>query len=107
MPIPRLIPAMALTLALAGCAGGASGPAASANPYPPVPPPLAETIGKPPVTAVPLLWQPGFWDWTGAGYVWRPGRYVARGTHSNLFMPGYWKLEDGAYRWSPAHWLPG
>ncbi len=106
MPVPRFLPALSLALLLAGCAAAGPGPAAG-NPYPPVPPPRQEAIGKPPVTAVPLLWQPGFWDWTGAGYVWHRGRYVARGTHSNLFMPGYWKQEDGTYRWVPAHWLPG
>ena len=36
-----------------------------ANPFPPVPPPTAEIIPKPPVSAEALLWQPGHWDWNG------------------------------------------
>lgn len=95
-----LIAAAAL---LSGCAGPAATP--SAPPYPPVPPPRTETIPNPPVTATPLLWQPGSWDWTGAGYVWNPGRYVPRDGHSNLFMPGYWKQTPSGYVWQPAHWL--
>ena len=88
---------------LSGCAGPATTPAAA--PYPPVPAPWAETIPNPPVTATPLLWQPGYWDWTGGGYVWQPGRYVPRDGHSDLFMPGYWKQTPSGYVWQPAHWL--
>ena len=94
-----LIAAAAL---LSGCAGPE---ATSANPYPPVPPLQAETIPNPPVTATPLLWQPGHWSWTGAGYVWNPGRYVPRDGHGNLFMPGYWKQTPTGYVWEHAHWL--
>ena len=38
------------------------------NPYPPVPALISETVPKPPVTAEPLMWQPGHWDWNGSGY---------------------------------------
>ena len=96
-----LIAAAAL---LSGCAGPATTQPA-APPYPPVPPPRTETIPNPPVTATPLLWQPGSWDWIGSGYVWNPGRYVPRDGHSNLFMPGYWRQTPSGYVWQPAHWL--
>ena len=86
---------------LSGCAAPATAPGAP----PPVPPPQPETIPKPPVTATPLLWQPGSWRWTGAGYVWQPGRYVPRDGHGNLYMPGYWQQSPTGYRWVPAHWL--
>ena len=52
------------------------------------------------------IWQPGPWDWTGNGYVWMPGEYVPRGTHSDLWMPGYWAATPaGGWAWQPAHWL--
>jgi hypothetical protein len=86
-------------LALAGCAvvGG--------NPYPEVPPLQAETMPLPPVTATPLIWQPGHWDWTGAGYAWQPGAYVPREGHSNRWMPAHWELIGSTWVWEPAHWL--
>ena len=91
---------LGLTL-LGGCTSTTAG-----YPYPPVPPPQPEVIPKPPVTAVPLLWEPGHWNWTGAGYVWQPGRYVPRDGHGGMFMPGWWRENpSGAYQWVPAHWL--
>jgi len=102
MTLPRFaLPVLGLLLALGGCAA----PGATTRSYPPVPPPRAETIPKPPVTATPLLWEPGYWNWTGAGYVWHPGRYVPRDGHGNMFMPGWWRLDGTTYEWVPAHWL--
>jgi hypothetical protein len=86
--------------ALAGCA-----PEAPKAP-PPVPPPQAEVIPKPPVTATPLVWQPGHWNWNGSGYVWEPGQYVPRDGHSDMYMPGYWaESPQGGWHWVPAHWM--
>ncbi len=98
-----------LSLALIGLAALLSGCATSgptgAGPYPPVPPPRSETIPKPPVTATPLLWEPGHWDWIGGGYVWRHGRYVARDGRGTMFQPGWWRQTPSGYEWVPAHWL--
>jgi hypothetical protein len=95
----RLIPLVAaVTLALAGCA------VYTANPYPPVPPPQAEVMPKPPVSAQPLIWQPGHWDWNGANYVWTPGAWVPRAGHGSLWQYGYWTLSGGTWVWVPSHW---
>ena len=51
----------------------------TAGPPAPMPPPMAETMPRPPVSPVPLIWQPGHWDWTGSSYVWAPGQYVDLG----------------------------
>jgi hypothetical protein len=101
-------PTLAATLLglslLGGCA--APGPTTASYPYPPIPAPRPEVIPKPPVTATPLLWEPGHWNWTGAGYVWQQGRYVPRGNHNGMFMPGWWRQDpSGTYHWVPAHWL--
>jgi hypothetical protein len=90
----------AVGLTLAACAVGG-------NPYPPVPPPLQpDVMTKPPVTTTPLIWQPAHWDWTGGGYTWVPGEYVARAGHSDNWMPGYWAQgPEGTWVWQPAHWL--
>jgi hypothetical protein len=90
---------------LAGCAGGENAPAqVGANPYPPVPQPIAEPIPKPPVSPVPLLWQPGHWNWNGTGYTWEPGQYVPAAGHGPLFQPGYWAHTPSGWTWRPAHW---
>lgn len=114
-PSPRLLPPLslrmrwrragmaallALPLAVASCAYPSSPP--------PVPPLQAEVIPKPPVSAIPLMWQPGHWNWNGAGYDWAPGEYVPAAGHGNLWMPGYWAAGPGGAGaplvWQPAHW---
>jgi len=88
----------ALVLLLASCAGGGPTP-------PPIPQPQSEIIPKPPVSAVPLTWQPGHWDWTGSSYVWVPGQYVDAAGHLATWMPAFWENTPGGWVWHPAHWL--
>ena len=95
-------PIALLTLALAaGCVAQQQPPG---NPYPPVPPPTAEIVPKPPVAAEPLLWQPGHWDWSGSSYVWVNGQYVPAAGHGNLWVQGWWSLTPAGWAWQPAHW---
>ena len=75
--------AAAVLLLLAGCA--------TVGPPAPVPPPMAETIPKPPVSPVPLTWQPGYWNWTGSSFAWVPGQYVDLGGRGGTWMPAYWQ----------------
>jgi hypothetical protein len=95
---------LAALLAVGLLAGCTAKPQADANPYPPVPPPIAETMPNPPVTAEPLMWQPGHWDWTGNGYVWSKGQYVPAEGHGNLWMPGWWSRSEAGWNWLPPHW---
>lgn len=87
---------------LAGCTGNT---ATGANPYPPVPAPIAETMPKPPVTAESLVWQPGHWDWNGSGYVWQPGQYVSLAGHGSLWQPGWWSRTSDGWSWQAPHWM--
>lgn len=75
-----------------------------ARPYPPVPALLSEEMPKPPVTAEPLMWQPGHWDWSGSGYVWAKGQYVPAAGHGNLWMPGWWARTPSGWQWQAPHW---
>jgi WXXGXW repeat (2 copies) len=84
-------------LLLVGCAETAAPP--------PIPPPMAEAVPKPPVSAVPLVWQPGHWDWTGSSYVWTPGEYVDATGHSGNWMPSYWEKTGSGWAWRAAHWM--
>lgn len=77
---------------------------AAAQPAP-IPPPMAETIPKPPVSAVPLTWQPGHWDWTGSSFVWVAGQWVDLGGHTGNWMPPYWQRTPSGWVWQPGHWV--
>lgn len=85
------------TALLAGCAVQSAPP--------PIPAMTVEVIPNPPVSATPIIWQPGHWDWNGAGYVWTPGQYVPNTGHGNLFMPGWWAQTASGWQWQPAHWM--
>jgi hypothetical protein len=91
---------------LAGCATTTTTTTTTTavNPFPPVPPPIAETMPKPPVSAEVLLWQPGHWDWNGRGYEWQPGEYVPAAGHGALFQVGYWAPTPSGWVWVKAHW---
>lgn len=73
--------------------------------HPPVPPPLPEQVTPPPPSSEVQIWRPGYYDWTGRGYVWNPGEWVPRAGHGTLWQDGYWKREGGASVWVPAHWI--
>jgi hypothetical protein len=95
-------PAIAATLLgaalmLAGCVQD--------NPPPSPPAPVVETLPLPPVSPIPLVWQPGHWDWTGSSYVWTPGQFVPREGHGELWMPGFWDRTPSGWLWRPAHWV--
>jgi hypothetical protein len=97
----RILAALLGISLLAGCVFRSP---ATENPYPPVPDLLPETMSKPPVTAEPLIWQPGHWDWTGTGYVWANGQFVPAQGHGNLWVPGWWSRTPDAWVWQPPHW---
>jgi hypothetical protein len=89
---------MMVVLVLAGCVGPGPMPA-------PPPPVKVEEMPLPPATETLLVWQPGSWEWTGAGYEWRPGSFVPREGHGLEWQPGYWTLTPHGWEWVSAHWL--
>ena len=78
---------------------------AAPNPYPPPPPVQVEAPPKPPVSGVPLVWQPGRYEWNGTGYVFYPGAWVPRDGHGTMWQPGFWAQTSGGWVWQPGHWL--
>src|ERR1700744_184336 len=94
-------PAMLALVLTTGCVAPSAG---GGNPYPPVPPPLADTQPPPPVSGTEVIWQPGHWDWNGSGYIWARVAYVPAAGHGNLWMPGWWSQGPGGWNWQPAHW---
>lgn len=98
---------LALAGGLAGCVQPPPTAVVIANPYPPVPavPATAGFVPKPPVSATPLIWQPGHWEWTGNAYAWIQGRWVERAGHGTLWQDGFWSNVNGVWTWIPGHWV--
>jgi hypothetical protein len=89
-------------LLLAGCAMPATTVATPPQPAPPIP---EEVIPLPPVSEQPLIWRPGFWEWSGADYNWYAGEWEYRAGHGTGWQDGYWALQGGTWVWMQAHWL--
>ena len=90
---------------LAGCVAVAPARVTD-NPNPPPPAVRAEAIPPPPLSERLQIWQPGHWDWDGAGgYVWREGSWVDRAGHGTAWQDGYWSNSTGVWIWVPAHWV--
>ena len=87
----------AILLLLGACAPTSMPPAQ-------IPPPMAESVPKPPVSAAPLMWQPGYWDWTGSSFVWVPGQYVEATAPVRAWVPSYWEGTPGGWVFQRAHW---
>jgi hypothetical protein len=51
-----------------------------------------------------VVWDPGHWRWSGAGYVWLPGHYVRRPTQYAEWIPGRWVDRPGGWVWAEGHW---
>lgn len=81
--------------------------AACATGAPPVPDPLPESIPLPPVSAEPLRWRPGHWNWTGTGYSWVAGEYVPQSNAGTMWLPGHWDQSGGGRVWNPPRWVDG
>ena len=104
IPGLRRLAAILSLAALAACVQTGLGP----SPFPPVPAPLAEEMPKPPVSAEPLRWRPGFWDWTGRDYAWTAGEYVPMAGTTDRWRPGWWSNGDGdgqGWVWMPPGWV--
>ena len=67
------------------------------------PAPQVEVIPVAPSTTV--VWQPGRWQWSGAGWNWMPGHYEARPQPASVWVPGQWQpASNGGYSWVEGHW---
>ncbi len=83
---------------------GAVAPALAQG-YPP-PPAMREEVVPPPPPIGPIVkvWRPGFWDWNGHAYVWRPGRYVRAVRPGAEWVPAHWEDHHGRWVWKRGHW---
>lgn len=59
---------------------------------PPLPPGRVET------------WQPGYWHWNGAEYVWVAGHYVDAPRRGAVWIPGRWEQRPQGWVYIAGHW---
>ncbi len=90
--------AAVLTLAVGAC---------SAEPAPfPAAPALPEEVRPlPPVSASPLIWQPGDWVYAGGSYRYEAGRYVPGTGQPQAWQSGHWTGTRQAPVWLPGGWV--
>jgi hypothetical protein len=100
-----LVPLVALAACVNAGLPTTNGVVVVPNPFPPVPPPLADHRPPPPPTEDQLVWRPGEWEWADSGYTWRPGEYEKLDGHSNQYLPGHWAAQGNAWLWERGHWL--
>lgn len=50
------------------------------------------------------VWTKGYWRWTGRGYQWNPGRWVARPRVAAVWVEGHWVQRGGGWIWVAGHW---
>jgi len=75
---------------------------------PPPAPPQAALVPPPPRESG-VVWQPGFWTYTGASdqpWTWVDGRYVTPPSATQAaWTPGQWRENaSGHWAWTPGHW---
>lgn len=70
------------------------------------PPPQIEVA--PPMPGPTYVWIPGYWYWTGRGYVWQAGYYAVPPAPGHVWVRHGWVHHNGRYRYVPGRWArPG
>jgi len=71
---------------------------------PHAPPPLQiETPPPAPVTVA--VWVPGFWQWSGASWVWIAGSWQLRPAPSATWQPAEWRARGTVHVLIPGRWV--
>lgn len=65
--------------------------------------PLVAAVPVPPAAAY-RVWQPGYWSWSGARYIWIPGVYVTPPHPHAVWVPGGWVAAERGWVWVGGHW---
>jgi len=101
--VRSVIPAVALSLALAGCVvgpapyGDEGGAVVSIAP----PGPQYEYYGAPPYPG--WFWVGGYWNWAGGRYVWTRGHWQAPRAGFR-WVPHQWQRGSRGWHAQPGHW---
>jgi hypothetical protein len=50
------------------------------------------------------LWIPGYWNFTGSGYVWTAGHWEIPPAGASSYVAAHWENRAGALAFVPAYW---
>lgn len=67
------------------------------------PPPQAEA--PPPASFAAAVWVPGFWQWSGTGWVWVPGSWQLRPAPRATWRPPTWQARGAVHVLVPGAWI--
>ena len=71
----------------------------------PPPPPSSSPTEYPGRSPDPsAVWIPGYWDYTGAGYVWTPGRWEVPPPMATSYIAAHWETRGNAYVFVRGYW---
>ena len=67
------------------------------------PPPRSEFVPPPP--GPQMVWEPGYWTFSGVTWDWVPGHYEARPQPTAQWIPGHWAQQPGGtWVWIAGRW---
>jgi hypothetical protein len=106
-----LLGAAVLSLAAVTACAGYGGPYRHAGPPPAgivyirTAPPPVRTVIIPPRPSASAVWISGYWNWTGATFVWVDGRWDRNPPRAGAqWVPDHWiRTNKGWYR-QPGRW---
>ncbi len=68
-------------------------------------PPPAVIVERPgPPLHAGWVWVPGYYRWSGARYIWVPGRWVNPPRRGVVWVPGRWVPRSGGYVYVAGYW---
>ena len=67
-------------------------------------PPEATAEQLPPAPGPHYVWVPGYWYWTGLGYVWHAGYYTVPPAPGHVWVRSGWVHHHNRYRFVPGRW---
>lgn len=67
----------------------------------PPPPPVEVKIASP---GRGYVWVGGYHRWSGAAYVWVPGRWALPPRAGVIWVPGHWKHTSHGWHWVAGIW---
>ena len=84
--------------------GVPTGPVVTREVVVPQAPPTVRVEAQTVAPGAGYIWQPGYWRWNGATYVWVSGGWVRPPRTTAVWVPGHWVNRGAGWVWIPGHW---
>jgi hypothetical protein len=98
-----LIAAAVLTLGIPAAHAGVHFSIGIGVPFP-VAPVAVAPVAVPPPPAYGMVYQPGYYAWTGAAYAWVPGVWARPPYRGAVWIPAGWARHGYGRVWVGGHW---